>query len=251
MIDLKQTRGKKLINKKWSRGFINKSICRVRHVFRWAKRNGLIKTKGLVEDLRELEPLLEGRSAAVDLAPRTAVPAKDIEAVREAVNQRTCDMMDICLLTGCRPGELVSLTTGIIDRSGDVWTATLNRHKTQHHGKERVLAFGPKAKLILRKYLLADPDSRIFPIRRDTFSKTIVYWCEKLGIPNFTGHWLRHNAASDTRTRVAIWTTPRFCLATATRRPRRNTLICRMNESSRSLENAGDRGIIICELGYL
>lgn len=202
MITLKWTRKKKTINRKWSRRYINKSISRIRQIFSWAKSHDLITTKGLVSELRELEPSLAGRTEAVELPARTAVPDEHIEAVRKVVRQRTRDIIDLCLLTGCRPGELVSLTTGMINRSEDVWVAELAKHKTQHHGKVRVLAFGPKTKLILWKYLLSHPDKRIFPIRRDTFSKTIVYWCAKLGLPKFTGHWL--TAA------IHSWTVNRF-----------------------------------------
>lgn len=190
---------KKQIDRTWSRRFINKSICRIRHIFKWAKSRELIKTKGIVEDLQTLEPLLEGRCDATELPERTPVPEESIQAVREAVNERTRDMIDLCLATGARPGELVSLTTAMIDRTGDVWTADLRSHKTQHHGKKRTLAFNANDQMILRKYMQADPDARLFPIRRDTFSKTVVYWCKKLGLPEFTGHWLRHNAASKTR----------------------------------------------------
>lgn len=187
----------------WSRKYINKSCGRIRHIFKWANVHEMLGTKlmgyAILESLRGLEPLLAGRTEAVETVERSPVEVAHIEAVRAKVNQRTRDMIDLCLLVGCRPGELVSLTTGIIDRSGDVWTAELEDHKMQHRGKARILAFGPKAQLILRRYLLSHPDKKIFNIRRDTFSKSIVYWCEKLDLPKFTGHWFRHNVATEIR----------------------------------------------------
>ncbi|WP_373651986.1 tyrosine-type recombinase/integrase [Schlesneria sp. DSM 10557] len=193
----------KMIDLGWSRKYINKSCGRIRQVFRFAYSHDLLGSTlagaAVVTNLDAMEPLLKGRCQAVELPPRTAVPRDHIDAIRAKVNQRTRDMIDLCLLTGARPGELVSLTTGMIDTSGDVWTATLADHKMIHHGKTRVLAFGPKAKLILRRYLRSDGKTRLFPIRRDTFTKTIVYWCNKLGLPKFTAHWLRHNAATEIR----------------------------------------------------
>lgn len=188
----------------WSRRFINKSICRIRHVFRWAKANGLLKTKGLVEDLKDLEPLLAGRTDAVELPERSPVPEEHLQMVRAKINQRSRDIIDLCLITGGRPGEILSLTTRIIDRSSDIWTAELTEHKAQHHGKTRTLAFGPKAQLILKKYLTTAFDRKLFQIRRDTFSKSLVYWCDKLKIPRFTGHWLRHNAATNIRRKESL-----------------------------------------------
>ncbi|WP_010585455.1 tyrosine-type recombinase/integrase [Schlesneria paludicola] len=188
----------KMIELGWSRRYINKSVGRIRQVFKFAVSHDLVGPE-VLEKLKTLEPLLEGRCDAVELPPRVAVPIEHIEAVRAKVNVRTRDMIDLCLLTGARPGELVSLTTAMIDATGDVWSATLADHKMRHKGKTRVLAFGPKAKLILKKYLRSNTSAKLFPVRRDSFSKTIVYWCTKLELPKFTGHWLRHNCATNIR----------------------------------------------------
>lgn len=199
----------KMVDLGWSRTYINKSVSRLRHVFRFGNRHNMLGTivegAAVITSLEDLEPLAKGRCGAVELPKRTSVPLEYINAIREKVNQRTKDMIDLCLLTGCRPGELVSLTTRMIDVShGDVWSAVLDDHKMVHHDKIRVIAFGPKAKLILRKYLRTNLDARLFPIRRDTFSKTLVYWCKKLGLPTFTGHWLRHNCATNIREEIGL-----------------------------------------------
>jgi integrase len=44
-----------------------------------------------------------------------------------------------------------------LDRSGDVWTYRPESHKTQHHGKERVIYLGPQAQAVLLRYLARDP----------------------------------------------------------------------------------------------
>ena len=195
----------KMIDLGWSRKYINKSCGRIRQVFRYANSHDMLGSvvvgAAVITSLDSLSPLLVGRSEAVELPSRTAVPIEHIEAIRSHVNQRTKDMIDLCLLTGARPGELVQLTTSMIETSGDVWTATLADHKMKHKGKTRMLAFGPKAKLILKKYLRSDGKTRLFPIRRDTFTKTLVYWCNKLKLPKFTAHWLRHNAATEIRSK--------------------------------------------------
>ena len=33
-------------------------------------------------------------------------------------------------LVGCRPGELVKITLGMVNRGGEFWTITLSEHKT-------------------------------------------------------------------------------------------------------------------------
>lgn len=188
----------RMIDLKWSRGYINKSVSRIRRMFRHAVLEDLLKAEVLTE-LEVLPPLLRGRCRAKELPRRTNVPQSSIDAVRNDVNQHTRDLMDLALLTGARPGELCKLTGEMLDRSGDVWTATLEDHKMVHKDKIRILAFGPQAQLLLRRYLKADPAARLFPIKRSSFSNNIKASCERLGLPRFTGHWLRHNAATEIR----------------------------------------------------
>ena len=49
-----------------------------------------------------------------------------------------------------------------IDRSGDVWIYCPESHKTEHHGRERVVAIGAKAQGVLLKYLARDPEMHCF-----------------------------------------------------------------------------------------
>ena len=183
----------------WSRGYINRSINRVRHVFRWGVVPKLVPAAVVVE-LECVPALQAGRCAAPDHPERRPVPQDQIEAVRAVVRKRTRDLMDLQLLTGARSGELLQLTTGMFDRSGEVWQARLSDHKTAHHGKERVLMFGPKAQTILADYLRDDfPDRKLFKVRRDSFGAAVRNGCIKAGVPVFTPHWLRHTAATRIR----------------------------------------------------
>ncbi len=59
-------------------------------------------------------------------------------------------------LTGMRPGEVRILRPCDIDRSGDIWLYRPGSHKTEHHGRDRVVPIGPKAQDILRRYLARD-----------------------------------------------------------------------------------------------
>lgn len=188
----------RMIDLGWSRRYINKSVGRIRLMFRHAVSDDLVPPDVLAK-LEAVAPLLKGRTAAVELPPRTQVPDSHIQAVRDDVNEHTRDLIDLALFTGARPGELCNLTGGMLDRSSDVWTANLADHKMQHLGKTRIIAFGPQAQWILRKYLKADPQRRLFPITRKTFSQNLKNACERLGLPHFTGHWLRHTAATDVR----------------------------------------------------
>jgi len=187
-----------MIDADWSRGYVNKSVGRIRRVFRWACENELVSPT-VLQGLQAVTPLLAGRTKAKDHAPRRPVPQEHIDRVREVVVPRTRDLIDLQLLTGARSGELVGLTMAMLDRSGPVWVARLMDHKTVHHGKERVLVFGPQAQAILLKYLTANPSAKLFKVSRRWYGYSVAAACEELGIPRWTPHWLRHNAATRLR----------------------------------------------------
>ena len=193
-----ESKGKKS-GKPLCRDFINKSIDRIRRIFSHAVENELIPAAVLV-GLQTVKSLEAGRTAAVDYAPRKALPREQIDAVRELVNQRTKDLMDLALLCGARPGELCGLTGEMIDQTEDVWVAELKDHKTAHQGKSRSLVFGPRAQEILKRYITRDQKRRLFTIQRKTFSENIRRACVKLELPvKWTAHWLRHCSGTGIR----------------------------------------------------
>ena len=171
----------KLVECGWTRGTVNASMSRIRRIFKHAIANELIDAS-ILQRLQCVAPLLAGRTEAHDNAPRTAVESADIEAVRLLVTPLVRDLIDVQRLTGARSGELLALTTGAINRTGEVWTAELSDHKTAHHGQSRTLHFGPKVQLILRKYLSADPAEPLFPITRHAYCRAVTRGCEKAGI---------------------------------------------------------------------
>lgn len=193
---------KKEVNVQWTRRYINMSVSRIRRMFKWAVENELVDERVLIR-LQAVAPLMEGRTDAKEHIPRDAVSQDAIDRVRTKVPARTRDMIDIWLLTGARPGELVKLTGEMIDRTSyqkkGVWVAELADHKMVHKKKRRVLVFGPKAQLILSRYMSADPSKRLFPINRATASDAMKKACRELNIPIFTAHWLRHTAATRVR----------------------------------------------------
>ncbi len=71
-------------------------------------------------------------------------------------------MVELQRVTGMRPGEVVVMTTGQIDRSGELWIYRPDRHKTVHIGREREIPLGPRAQGIVKPWLKADPDAPLF-----------------------------------------------------------------------------------------
>lgn len=203
-------RTKKTIEVRWCRRYINMSVNRIRRMFKWAVENELVEPTVLTK-LQAVSPLMAGRTAAREHEPRFAVSDEAVDKVKGAVKQRTKDMIDLWLLTGARPGELVKLTGAMIDRTTykveGVWIAEIKDHKMSHKGSQRILVFGPKAQLILARYIDADPTKRLFPINRATASENMKRACKKLNIQVFTAHWLRHTAGTRIRDESDLDTT--------------------------------------------
>lgn len=186
----------KMLESGWTRGYINKQISRVRFIFRLAVSWELIP-ESVLASLKTLDALRRGDSVAPEGTPRQAVPIEEINAAKKRLRERNRDLIDLLLCTAARPGEILALTTQMIDRRGEVWSANLAVHKTSRHGHSRTLHFGARAQAILEKYLkpLA-PSVRLFPIQRKTFGTAIRDACIKAGVPIFTPHWLRHTAVT-------------------------------------------------------
>ena len=171
----------KMIESGWCRTVINNSMSRIRRIFKHAIANELIDST-VLDRLKCVAPLLAGRTEAHDNAPRTAVSPQDIEAIRKAVTAIARDLIDVQRLVGARSGELLKLTSGMLNRTGDVWFAELSDHKTRHHGQSRTLHFGPQAQSILTRYLSADPNKKLFKMTGAAYRRAITRACERLGI---------------------------------------------------------------------
>ncbi len=187
--------GKTKPRRPWSRSFVNKQIKRLKHLFRWGVSWELVPVT-VADALGTVESLAQGDTDAAESRPRQSVPPADIAAVRAVLTDRQRDIFDLLMLTGARPGEIIGLTTGQIDRTGEVWRVDLEKHKTRRHGKSRTLFFNTTAQAILIRHMKADPDARLFPVLRSTFGTAVKDACTKVGVPEFTPHWLRHTVAT-------------------------------------------------------
>jgi integrase len=58
-------------------------------------------------------------------------------------------MIELQLVTGMRPSEVVLLRACDIDMSGKIWEYRPASHKTEHQGIECVVFLGPRARPIV------------------------------------------------------------------------------------------------------
>jgi len=144
-----------------SRQHANKQTNRVRRIVKWAVAQRMMPAAAY-EQARCVEPLKRGRTVAPEGKKVKPVRLDVVEATIPFVPRIIADMIRLQLLTGARSGEICKLTPAMIDRSGDVWTITLDDHKTSHHDKERFLYAGEQAQAILLRYLLRGRDDHLF-----------------------------------------------------------------------------------------
>lgn len=140
--------------KPWSRRYINQQVQRIRRILKWGVAHEIVPAT-VHQALCTLEPLKRGRSAARDNPKVGPVSEVVLNAVLPLLSRPVRALVDLQLLTGARPGELVELRPCDVemdDKSG-VWTYRPRRHKNLHRERERVIYFGPRAQEVLRPFL--------------------------------------------------------------------------------------------------
>lgn len=213
-----------------SRRVVNARINRVRRIFKWGVAHELVDP-GVLQGLQSVAPLKQGRSEARETSRVTPVSRAHIDAVSARVTRPVKAMIQLQLVTGMRPGEVVLMRTCDIDMSGKIWEYRPGSHKTEHHGIERIIFLGPRAQEIARPFLKTDLTAYVFSPRdavldarrklepkrgrskrtlrirgyrrcpsdrytRGSYQTAIYKACVKAEIPAWGPNRLRHNAAT-------------------------------------------------------
>jgi integrase len=152
----------KLIEEGWKRTTINSTIGKVRRMFRWGVEQEIVPPS-VFHGLQAIVGLRKGRSEAIEPAPVLPVEDTQVALAMPQMPPTVADMVRVQRLTGMRPGEVVAMTPGEIDRAGEVWIYKPESHKTEHHERERVIPIGPKTQAILTAYLFdREPEEPLF-----------------------------------------------------------------------------------------
>jgi integrase len=144
-----------------TRSGVNRGARLIVRAFRWGAEHEMVPPS-IYHGLKAVSGLRKGRSEARESEPVRPVPDADVDAIGPFVSTQVWAMVRLQPLTGMRPGEVVSMRTGEVDTSGEVWLYTPGSHKTEHNGRERRIFIGPQAREILRSWLRADPGEFLF-----------------------------------------------------------------------------------------
>jgi integrase len=150
-----------MVADKQSRGYVNKITSCSKTMFRWAVENDLCPAP-VWQGLLAVRGLVKGRTKARETKPVEPVDDAVVEATAPYLPEIVADMVQLQRLTGARPSEVCAIRPCDVDRSGDVWLYRPQSHKTEHHGRGRVIAIGPRAQDVLRTYLLRESTAHCF-----------------------------------------------------------------------------------------
>lgn len=145
----------------WCRNQINKQCGRIVRMFAWAVSQELVAAN-TAQALREVKGLHRDRTAARETGPVLPVGDATVNATLEHLPPIVAAMVRLQRLTGCRPEEVCLIRPCDVDTCESVWLYRPHSHKTTHHGRERIIAIGPRGQDVLRPYLLRDKSAYFF-----------------------------------------------------------------------------------------
>ena len=150
-----------MTGKGWSRGYANKQVNRVKRMFRWAVAEEMVPAS-VIHALSAVPAIRRGEPGVRETARVVPVPEPVLAAVLPLLSPTVRAMVDLQRLTGCRPGEVLIMRAGDIDRGGRVWVYRPDRHKNGHRGHSREVFLGPRAQAVVTPWLRADPAAYLF-----------------------------------------------------------------------------------------
>ena len=147
-----KTIGQEMINRGTRRSHVNKNVGRVKRLFKWGTSEELVPAS-IYHALQSVTGLKRGRTEARESAPVRPVPFWHVHAIKPFVSRQIWSVIALQILTGARPGELLTMRMVDLDMSGQVWLYSPQHHKTSCHGHRRVIFFGPKGQAVLRPFM--------------------------------------------------------------------------------------------------
>jgi len=144
--------------KRLSRQGVNRILACTLALFKWAVEHEHV-TIEVKMALECVSPLKKGRTNAPESKGRKSISIDVVKRSLPLYCPLIRSMVEILMYTGMRPTELFSM------RNGDISFTTENlavyrprTHKTEHHGRIRQVAFGPKAVQALKDWHRPDKE---------------------------------------------------------------------------------------------
>jgi integrase len=207
----------------------------IRRMIAWGVEYGMMPADTL-QRILAIPPLRARRDGVKPARKVRPAPEADIQAILPHLNATVRAMVELQALTGMRPGEVWSITTGQIERAGEVWIYRPCLHKNVDRGQDRAIPLGPRAQEVVKPWLRADPDAPLFSAReaaerhyeatrkrpkaqaarrqakrrktprgrnelynKNSYSQAIARACQRAGVPVFRPNQIRHTVGTKVR----------------------------------------------------
>jgi integrase len=154
-----------MVDRGWSRGYVNCQLSRVKRMFKWAVSRELIPVT-IYQAILTVSGLRKGRTTARETSPVRPVIDEIVERTLAHLSPVVRAMVQIQRLTGMRPEEVTRMRALDIKDGCAPWEYRPGSHKTEHHGKEAVYFLGPRAQEILGPFLSTDLSGFVFSPKR-------------------------------------------------------------------------------------
>ena len=197
----------KLVERGNCRKYVNQNVGRIKRCFKWGVAQELVPVE-VYQRLATVNGLRKGKTAAPERKPILPVDDEVVEKTILSINNPiVVDIVRFQRLSGCRPGEAVTVRPSDIDRKSmqDVWLYYPESHKMEHKDRHRVIVIGPKCQAILSKYLFRDPSKHCFirkngkPFEATHYAQAIKRACLKAKVEHWAPNQLRHATATEVR----------------------------------------------------
>ena len=143
------------------RSTINSQIGIVKRMIRWGMERE--RVDGSVgHALLAVASLRRGQAGVRESPGVGPVAEADWRAILPHVSRQVAAMIQLQALTGMRPGEVVQMRRKDLTQVEQGLEYRPQRHKTEHHGKDRVVLLGKEAIEIIRPFFQLDPEALLF-----------------------------------------------------------------------------------------
>lgn len=141
-----------LVGRGLARTTVNSHMGRARRFFRWCQSKELIP-KGHAEGLKSVSSLMPGRTEAREPEPIDPVPWAVVAKTLPQLSPPIVNAIYVQYFCGMRPGEVLKMRSGEIDRKGEIWFWRPDRHKNSHRLQSLTKAIPAPAQKILKPLL--------------------------------------------------------------------------------------------------
>lgn len=151
----------RLIQLRYARSFVNKTIGRIKRFFRWCSKHEHVPPL-LYHELDAVDPVMPGRYGARETDPVEPVKWDVACQIVPYVSPQIAAMIQVQYLCGMRPQDVCIMRRFDIDTSGDIWFYRPYQHKGTWAGRRMVKAVPKAAQEILKSFFKTDIEAYLF-----------------------------------------------------------------------------------------